>query len=64
MKVTLCVSLGRLAGEFRGLGLEMARNLLVQPALDLGGEVKEFSGHGFSPSSSQKLAVRTAGEPK
>jgi hypothetical protein len=64
MKVTLCVSLDGptgLAGEFRGLLFEMPGNLLVEPALESGGEVKDFEGHGFGPSSSQKLAVRTVG---
>jgi hypothetical protein len=55
--------LSRLAAEFCGLRLEMASDLLVQPALELGSEVKDFRGHGLSPSSSQKLAVQTAGEP-
>ena len=54
----------RLTAEFRGLRLEMAGDLQVQPALDLSREVKDFDGHGLSPSSSQKLAVRTAGGPR
>jgi hypothetical protein len=53
-----------LAGEFRGLSLEMAGNPLVEPALELGGQIEDFDGHGLGPSSSQKLAVRTAGGPR
>ena len=46
-----------LAAEFRSLRLKVAGDLQVQPALDLGGKIKDFSGHGLGPSSSQKLAV-------
>jgi hypothetical protein len=50
-----------LTREFRGLGFKVAGNPLIKPALDLGGQVKNFHGHGFGPSSSP--AVRTASEP-
>jgi hypothetical protein len=32
--------------ELRGLGCKMAGDALVEPALDLGGQIKNFDGHG------------------
>jgi hypothetical protein len=37
-----------LAAEPGGLRLEMTGNLLIEPALELGGEGKDFDGHGFT----------------
>jgi hypothetical protein len=36
-------------GKFRSLSCKVAGNALVDPALDLGGEVKDFDRHGGSP---------------
>jgi hypothetical protein len=36
-------------GKFRSLGCKVAGDALVDPALDLGGEVKDFDRHGGSP---------------
>src|SRR5712672_2348423 len=61
---SLCVSLSDAgsAGEFRGLGFETEGYPVVEAALDLGGQVKDFDGHGLSPLQF-RLAVRTTGEP-
>lgn len=40
-------SAAALAVEAGGLRLEMAGDLLVEPALQLGGQGKDFDGHGF-----------------
>jgi hypothetical protein len=37
-----CVSLEGLAGELRRLGLKMASNLLVDPALELSSQIKNL----------------------
>jgi hypothetical protein len=36
-------------GKFRSLGRKMAGNALVDPALDLGGQIKDFDRHGGGP---------------
>jgi hypothetical protein len=36
-------------GELCGLGGKVAGNALVEPALELGGQIKNFDGHGGSP---------------
>jgi hypothetical protein len=36
-------------GKFRSLGCKVAGDALVDPALDLCGEVKDFDRHGGSP---------------
>jgi hypothetical protein len=36
-------------GKFRSLGCKVAGDALVDPALDLGGQVKDFGRHGGSP---------------
>jgi hypothetical protein len=40
---------GGLVGKFRSLRSEMAGYALVDPALDLSGEVKDFDRHGGRP---------------
>ena len=37
-----CLSLEGLAGELRRLGLKMASNLLVDPALELSSQIKKL----------------------
>jgi hypothetical protein len=33
-------------GKLRGLGFKMAGNPEIKPALDLGGQIKDFDSHG------------------
>ena len=38
-------SAGAVGTEFRGLGFEMAGHLKIEPALHLGGQIKDFDSH-------------------
>ena len=64
--VTLWASEGSKASAFKrpqtgSLGFQMAGHLGVQPALELGGQMNDFDGHGLSPLQVPRLS---ASEPR
>jgi hypothetical protein len=53
-----------LTGQPCGLRGKMASDASVEPALDLGTQMKNFDSHGGSPLHNTGLAILIGGEPR